>query len=159
MDRLVCGDVGYGKTEVALRASLMAVNAGKQVAVLVPTTVLAEQHFATFSERFKRYPINIECLSRFRSLSRQRKIIDNLKAARIDIVIGTHRLVQKDVAFKELGLLILDEEQRFGVKHKEKLKRMKSSVDVLALTATPDSQDPAYVSDGNPRHKCHCNTA
>ena len=137
MDRLVCGDVGYGKTEVALRASLMAVNDGKQVVVLVPTTVLAEQHFATFSERFKRYPINIECLSRFRSLSRQRKIIDNLKAARIDIVIGTHRLVQKDVAFKELGLLILDEEQRFGVKHKEKLKRMKSSVDVLALTATP----------------------
>jgi transcription-repair coupling factor (superfamily II helicase) len=137
MDRLVCGDVGYGKTEVALRASLMAVNDGKQVAVLVPTTVLAEQHFATFSERFKRYPINIECLSRFRSLSSQRKIIDNLKTARIDIVIGTHRLVQKDVAFKELGLLILDEEQRFGVKHKEKLKRMKSSVDVLALTATP----------------------
>ncbi len=137
MDRLVCGDVGYGKTEVALRASLMAVNDGKQVAVLVPTTVLAEQHFATFSERFKRYPINIECLSRFRSLSRQRKIIEDLKTSRIDIVIGTHRLIQKDVAFKELGLLILDEEQRFGVKHKEKLKKMKSTVDVLALTATP----------------------
>ena len=137
MDRLVCGDVGYGKTEVALRASLMAVNDGKQVAILVPTTVLAEQHFATFSERFKRYPINIECLNRFRSLRRQRNIVDDLKTARIDIVIGTHRLLQKDVAFKELGLLILDEEQRFGVKHKEKLKRMKSTVDVLALTATP----------------------
>jgi len=137
MDRLVCGDVGYGKTEVALRASLMAVNDGKQVAVLVPTTVLAEQHFTTFSERFQRYPINIACLSRFRSLSAQRNIINDLKTGKIDIVIGTHRLIQKDVVFKDLGLLILDEEQRFGVKHKEKLKKMRRSVDVLALTATP----------------------
>ena len=137
MDRLVCGDVGYGKTEVALRASLMAVNDGKQVAVLVPTTVLAEQHFTTFAERFQRYPINIACLSRFRSLSAQRNIINDLKTGRIDIVIGTHRLIQKDVVFKDLGLLILDEEQRFGVKHKEKLKKMRRSVDVLALTATP----------------------
>jgi len=137
MDRLVCGDVGYGKTEVALRASLMAVNDGKQVAVLVPTTVLAEQHFATFSERFQRYPVNIACLSRFRSLKEQRKIINELKTGKTDIVIGTHRLIQKDVMFKDLGLLILDEEQRFGVKHKEKLKKIRRSVDVLALTATP----------------------
>jgi transcription-repair coupling factor (superfamily II helicase) len=137
MDRLVCGDVGYGKTEVALRASLTAVNDGKQVAVLVPTTVLAEQHFTTFSERFQRYPINIACLSRFRSLKAQRNIINDLKTGKIDIVIGTHRLIQKDVMFKDLGLLILDEEQRFGVKHKEKLKKIRRSVDVLALTATP----------------------
>ncbi len=137
MDRLVCGDVGYGKTEVALRASLLCVNDGKQVAVLVPTTVLAEQHFATFKERYDGYPINIACLSRFRSMREQRNIINDLKTGKIDIVIGTHRLIQKDVAFKDLGLLVLDEEQRFGVKHKEKLKRFKSTVDVLALTATP----------------------
>jgi transcription-repair coupling factor (superfamily II helicase) len=137
MDRLVCGDVGYGKTEVALRASLLCVNGGKQVAVLVPTTVLAEQHFATFTERYGGYPINIACLSRFRSLREQRKIINDLKSGKIDIVIGTHRLIQKDVVFKDLGLLVLDEEQRFGVKHKEKLKKIKRTVDVLALTATP----------------------
>ncbi len=137
MDRLVCGDVGYGKTEVALRASLLCVNGGKQVAVFVPTTVLAEQHFATFKERYEGYPINIACLSRFRSLREQRKIINDLKTGKIDIVIGTHRLIQKDVVFKDLGLLVLDEEQRFGVKHKEKLKKFKTTVDVLALTATP----------------------
>jgi len=137
MDRLVCGDVGYGKTEVALRASLMAVSDGKQVAVLVPTTVLAEQHFATFSGRFERYPVNVACLNRFRSIREQRKIIGDLKAGKIDIVIGTHRLLQKDVEFKDLGLLVLDEEQRFGVKHKERLKKIKSTMDVLALTATP----------------------
>lgn len=137
MDRLVCGDVGYGKTEVALRASLMAVNEGKQVAVLVPTTVLAEQHFMTFSERFERYPINIQCLSRFRSLKEQRAITNSLKEGTTDIVIGTHRLLQKDVSFKDIGLIVIDEEQRFGVKHKEKLKKIRSTVDVLALTATP----------------------
>ncbi|MBN1931693.1 MAG: transcription-repair coupling factor [Desulfobacterales bacterium] len=137
MDRLICGDVGYGKTEVALRASFVAVNDGKQVAVLVPTTVLAEQHFATFSERFERYPIRIECLSRFRSAKQQREIVNDLKTGKIDIVIGTHRLLQKDIAFKDLGLVVLDEEQRFGVKHKENLKKMRKSVDVLALTATP----------------------
>ena len=137
MDRLVCGDVGYGKTEVALRASLMAVSDGKQVAVLVPTTVLAEQHFSTFSNRFERYPVNVACLNRFRSMREQRKIIGDLKSGKIDIVIGTHRLLQKDVAFKDLGLLVLDEEQRFGVKHKEKLKKIRSTMDVLALTATP----------------------
>ena len=137
MDRLVCGDVGYGKTEVALRASFKAVNDAKQVAVLVPTTVLSEQHFRTFSERFEPYPVNVACLSRFRSASEQRKIVEGLKNGTIDIVIGTHRLLQKDVGFKDLGLLVLDEEQRFGVKHKEKLKQFRSTVDVLALTATP----------------------
>jgi len=137
MDRLVCGDVGYGKTEVALRASFLAVSSGKQVAVLVPTTVLAEQHYATFSARFERYPVNLGCLSRFRSPKQQRQIIEDLKAGKLDIVIGTHRLLQKDVAFKDLGLLIIDEEQRFGVKHKERLKKFRATVDVLALTATP----------------------
>ena len=137
MDRLVCGDVGYGKTEVAIRASFLAVNNYKQVAVLVPTTVLAQQHFVTFSERFEPYPVKIACLSRFRSLREQRAIIDDLESGKIDIVIGTHRLFQKDVVFKDLGLIILDEEQRFGVKHKEKLKKIRSTVDVLALTATP----------------------
>jgi len=137
MDRLVCGDVGYGKTEVALRASFLAVNNGKQVAVLVPTTVLAEQHVATFSSRFERYPVHIACLSRFRSPKEQRTILDDLKTGKIDIVVGTHRLLQKDVAFKDLGLLVLDEEQRFGVQHKEKLKKIRNTVDVLALTATP----------------------
>jgi len=137
MDRLVCGDVGYGKTEVALRASFIAVNNGKQVAILVPTTILAEQHYATFSKRYERYPINIACLSRFRPLRQQRQILENLKAGTLDIVIGTHRLLQKDVAFKDLGLLVLDEEQRFGVRHKERLKALKHNVDVLALTATP----------------------
>ncbi|MBU0987898.1 MAG: transcription-repair coupling factor, partial [Proteobacteria bacterium] len=137
MDRLVCGDVGYGKTEVALRASFTAVYNGKQVAVLVPTTILAEQHIATFTERFKRYPVNIACLSRFRSSKEQREILNGLETGRIDIVIGTHRLLQKDVLFKNLGLFVIDEEQRFGVKHKEKLKKLRSTVDVLALTATP----------------------
>lgn len=137
MDRLICGDVGYGKTEVALRASFVAVNNAKQTAMLVPTTILAEQHYATFKRRFERYPVNIACLSRFRSSAEQRSIIAGLKSGLIDIVIGTHRLLQKDVVFKDLGLLILDEEQRFGVKHKEKLKKMRRSVDVLTLTATP----------------------
>jgi transcription-repair coupling factor (superfamily II helicase) len=137
MDRLICGDVGYGKTEVALRGSFLAVNNGKQVAILVPTTILAEQHYATFSKRYERYPINIACLSRFRPLREQRQIIEDLKAGKLDIVIGTHRLLQKDIAFKDLGLLVVDEEQRFGVSHKEKLKKLKQNVDVLALTATP----------------------
>ncbi len=137
MDRLICGDVGYGKTEVALRAAFLAVSEAKQVAVLVPTTVLAEQHFANFSERFSRYPVTVACLSRFRSTKEQREIIASVKAGTVDIVIGTHRLLQKDVGFKALGLVVLDEEQRFGVKHKEKLKQLRNTVDVLALTATP----------------------
>ena len=137
MDRLVCGDVGYGKTEVALRATFKAVSDGKQVAVLVPTTVLAEQHYRTFSERFEQYPIQIEGLSRFRTAREQREIVANVKAGKTDVIIGTHRLLQKDMAFKDLGLIVIDEEQRFGVKHKETLKKMRAMVDVLALTATP----------------------
>ena len=137
MDRLVCGDVGYGKTEVALRASFIAVNDGKQVSMLVPTTVLAQQHYETFVERFSRYPVNVACLSRFRTPAEQRKIVAGLKQGGVDIVIGTHRLLQKDIAFKDLGLIIVDEEQRFGVKHKERLKKFRRVVDVLALTATP----------------------
>ncbi|AOY58016.1 transcription-repair coupling factor [Desulfococcus multivorans] len=137
MDRLICGDVGYGKTEVALRAAYVAVFNQKQVAILVPTTVLAEQHFETFSQRFQNYPINIACLSRFRSMKEQRTIVEGVAAGSVDIVIGTHRLLQKDIAFRDLGLIILDEEQRFGVKHKERLKSFRSTVDVLALTATP----------------------
>jgi len=137
MDRLVCGDVGYGKTEVALRAAFKAVMDGKQVAVLVPTTVLAQQHYITFRERLKPFPVEVEMLSRFRSRREQQEILTRLKAGLIDIVIGTHRLIQKDVVFKDLGLLIIDEEQRFGVTHKEKLKQMRKEVDVLTLTATP----------------------
>jgi transcription-repair coupling factor (superfamily II helicase) len=137
MDRLVCGDVGYGKTEVALRASFLATYNSKQVAILVPTTILAEQHYNTFCKRYERYPINIACLSRFRPSREQKQIVADLKAGKLDIVIGTHRLLQKDIAFKDLGLLVLDEEQRFGVRHKEKLKKLKHNVDVLALTATP----------------------
>ena len=137
MDRLVCGDVGYGKTEVALRAAFVSVYNGKQVAVLVPTTVLAEQHFATFSDRFRDYPVNIACLSRFRSQQEQRKIVNDVKEGKIDIVIGTHRILQKDIAFKDLGLFVIDEEHRFGVRHKEALKKIRTTVDVLALTATP----------------------
>ncbi len=137
MDRLVCGDVGYGKTEVALRASFLAVSEAKQVALLVPTTVLAEQHYATFVQRFAAYPVKVACLSRFRSRADQRRIVEEIKKGTVDIVIGTHRLLQKDVVFADLGLFIIDEEQRFGVRHKEKLKRLRTTVDVLALTATP----------------------
>jgi len=137
MDRLVCGDVGYGKTEVAIRAAFKAVNDGQQVAFVVPTTILAEQHLSTFNERFANYPVNIECLSRFRSKKEQTNILKKMHSGFVDIVIGTHRLLQKDIDFKSLGLLIIDEEQRFGVKHKEVLKKKRSNVDILALTATP----------------------
>jgi len=137
MDRLVCGDVGYGKTEVAIRAAFKAVLDGKQVAVLVPTTVLAEQHFATFSQRLEAFPVRIEVLSRFRTPKEQQTILDGLANGSINICIGTHRLLQKDVGFKDLGLLIIDEEQRFGVAHKEHLKQMRQEVDVLTLSATP----------------------
>ncbi|MFH0767936.1 MAG: transcription-repair coupling factor, partial [Chloroflexota bacterium] len=137
MDRLVCGDVGYGKTEVALRAAFKAVMDNKQVAVLVPTTVLAEQHFVTFNQRLAAFPIKVEVLSRFRTPKEQQAILDGLANGSVDICIGTHRLLQKDVAFKNLGLLIIDEEQRFGVAHKEYLKKMRHEVDVLTLSATP----------------------
>ncbi len=137
MDRLVCGDVGYGKTEVAVRAAFKAVTAGMQVAVLVPTTVLAEQHFETFKERMAAFPVRAEVLSRFRTGKEQRSILQGVSDGSIDICIGTHRLLQRDVSFKNLGLVIIDEEQRFGVNHKERLKRMRSEVDVLTLSATP----------------------
>ena len=137
MDRLVCGDVGYGKTEVAIRAAFKAVMDGRQVAVLVPTTVLAQQHFATFSERLEAFPIKVEVLSRFRSTSEQHAVVGGLAEGTVDICIGTHRLIQKDINFKDLGLLIIDEEQRFGVNHKEYLKKMRQEVDVLTLSATP----------------------
>ena len=137
MDRLVCGDVGYGKTEVAIRAAFKAVMDGKQVAVLVPTTVLAEQHYSTFSQRLSAFPVTIEVLSRFRTHAEQQRIVKDLAAGKVDICIGTHRIIQKDIEFKELGLLIIDEEQRFGVTHKEYLKQMRKEVDVLTLSATP----------------------
>ena len=137
MDRLICGDVGYGKTEVAMRAAFKAVMDGRQVPMLVPTTILAQQHFATFAERFAAYPFRIEMLSRFRSREQQAEVVRRLRDGSVDIVIGTHRLVQKDVAFKELGLVIIDEEQRFGVAHKEQIKQLRQLVDVLTLTATP----------------------
>jgi transcription-repair coupling factor (superfamily II helicase) len=137
MDRLICGDVGYGKTEVALRAAFKAVMGGKQVAVLVPTTVLAQQHYATFHQRLAPFPVEVEMLSRFRSRAEQRRILERLLLGQVDIVIGTHRLLQKDVVLNDLGLLIIDEEQRFGVTHKERLKRMRTEVDVLTMTATP----------------------
>jgi transcription-repair coupling factor (superfamily II helicase) len=137
MDRLLCGDVGYGKTEVAVRAAFKAAIEGKQVAVLVPTTILAQQHYETFRERFSGYPFQIKVLSRFRSRKEQNEAIKGLRAGMVDVVIGTHRLLSQDVIFKDLGLLIVDEEQRFGVSHKEKLKKLKNNVDVLTLTATP----------------------
>ncbi|MBF6591469.1 MAG: DEAD/DEAH box helicase, partial [Ktedonobacterales bacterium] len=137
MDRLVCGDVGYGKTEVALRATFKAVLDQRQVAVLVPTTVLALQHFNTFSQRLTPYPVRVELLSRFRSEKEQKEVLKDLAEGKVDVVIGTHRLLQKDVAFASLGLLIIDEEQRFGVAHKERLKQLRTEVDVLTLTATP----------------------
>ncbi|MEN6439907.1 MAG: transcription-repair coupling factor [Syntrophobacter sp.] len=137
MDRLICGDVGYGKTEVALRAAFKAVMDGKQVAMLVPTTVLAEQHHESFRERFEKFPVTVEALSRFKTAARQKQVLRGLKQGSIDIVIGTHRLLQKDVVFKDLGLLIIDEEHRFGVRHKEMMKRLRVSVDALTLTATP----------------------
>jgi transcription-repair coupling factor (superfamily II helicase) len=137
MDRLICGDVGYGKTEVALRAAFKAVMDGKQVAILVPTTVLAQQHYTTFRQRLEPFPIQVEMLSRFRSRAEQKKILEKVLAEQVEIVIGTHRLLQKDVAFAELGLLVIDEEQRFGVTHKERLKQMRTELDVLTMTATP----------------------
>jgi transcription-repair coupling factor (superfamily II helicase) len=137
MDRLLCGDVGYGKTEVAIRAAFKAIMDGKQVAILVPTTILAQQHYETIKERFTDFPINIGVLSRFRSKKEQTETLKGVKAGSVDLIVGTHRLLSKDVVFKDLGLLIVDEEQRFGVTHKEKIKQLKSNIDVLTLTATP----------------------
>jgi transcription-repair coupling factor (superfamily II helicase) len=137
MDRLVCGDVGFGKTEVAIRAAFKAVQEGKQVAVLVPTTLLASQHLQTFADRFAAYPVRVEVLSRFLTPAQARQVIKGLASGEVDVVIGTHRLLSEDVRFKELGLLVIDEEQRFGVSHKEAIKKLSVNVDVLTLTATP----------------------
>jgi transcription-repair coupling factor (superfamily II helicase) len=137
MDRLVCGDVGFGKTEVALRAAFKAVQDNKQVAVLVPTTLLAQQHFQTFSERFAGFPIRVEVLSRFLTAAQARSVTKAVEAGEVDVLVGTHRLLSGDVSFKDLGLLVVDEEQRFGVKHKEAIKQFRANVDVLTLTATP----------------------
>jgi transcription-repair coupling factor (superfamily II helicase) len=137
MDRLLCGDVGYGKTEVAMRAAFKAVQDGKQVAVLTPTTVLSFQHFETFKKRFAQFPINVEMISRFRTPKEQKNIVERVETGRVDILIGTHRLLSKDIKFQDLGLLVVDEEQRFGVRHKERLKQMRKEIDVLAMSATP----------------------
>jgi transcription-repair coupling factor (superfamily II helicase) len=137
MDRLICGDVGYGKTEIALRSAFKAVMSGKQVGILVPTTILAQQHFRTFRQRLAAFPIKVEMLSRFRTQAEQRQIVYQLSQGSVDIIIGTHRLIQPDITFNDLGLVIIDEEQRFGVTHKEHLKKLRTEVDVLTLTATP----------------------
>ena len=137
MDRLICGDVGYGKTEIAIRAAFKAIQDGKQVAYLVPTTILAQQHYNTFVQRMKDFPVRVDLLCRFRSSTEQKKTVQDLKKGFVDIVIGTHRILSEDVKFKDLGMLIIDEEQRFGVTHKEKIKKLKKNVDVLTLTATP----------------------
>ncbi len=137
MDRLLCGDVGYGKTEVAMRAAFKAVQDGKQVAVLTPTTVLSFQHFETFKQRFAQFPINIEMISRFRTAKEQKLIVERVATGNVDILIGTHRLLSKDIKFQDLGLLVVDEEQRFGVRHKERLKQLRKEIDVLAMSATP----------------------
>ena len=137
MDRLICGDVGYGKTEIAIRAAFKAIQDGKQVAYLVPTTILAQQHYNTFMQRMKDFPVRVEMMSRFRTAGEMKKTVEGLKKGLVDIVIGTHRLLSADVQYKDLGLLIVDEEQRFGVRHKEKIKQVKEDVDVLTLTATP----------------------
>src|SRR5207245_8365 len=137
MDRLLCGDVGYGKTEVAMRAAFKAVMDGKQIAVLAPTTILAFQHQKTLRERVAGFPVRIDMVSRFRSKAEQKESIDDLAAGKVDIIVGTHRLLSKDVQFRDLGLLVVDEEQRFGVTHKEKIKQMKKKVDVLTMSATP----------------------
>jgi transcription-repair coupling factor (superfamily II helicase) len=137
MDRLLCGDVGYGKTEVAMRAAFKAVQDGKQVAVLTPTTILSFQHFETFKKRFAQFPINVEMISRFRTAKEQKDIVARVETGKVDILIGTHRLLSKDIVFQDLGLLVVDEEQRFGVRHKERLKQMRKEIDVLAMSATP----------------------
>src|SRR6185436_16787029 len=137
MDRLICGDVGYGKTEVAIRAAFKAMQEGKQVAVLVPTTILAQQHVLTFRERLADFPMKVEGLSRFRSAKEQKDVLARLASGDVDIVIGTHRLLSKDVKFKDLGLVVIDEEHRFGVAQKEKIRQLTRTVHVLAMTATP----------------------
>lgn len=154
MDRLICGDVGYGKTEVALRAAFKEVQESRQVAYLAPTTILAQQIYNTFVQRMKEFPVRVELLCRFRTPAQQKKAIEDLKKGQVDVIIGTHRILSKDVQFKNLGLLIVDEEQRFGVTHKEKIKQLKKDVDVLTLTATAHSPYSSYEPDRNPGYEC-----
>ena len=149
MDRLVCGDVGFGKTEVAIRAAFKAIQDGKQVAVLAPTTLLATQHGNTFADRFAGYPIRVEVLSRFLTTKEAKKVVEGLRTGEIDCIIGTHRLLQDKVEFKDLGLLIVDEEQRFGVQAKEAMKKLKHNVDVLTLSATPIPRTLALTGYGD----------
>ena len=149
MDRLVCGDAGFGKTEIAMRASFRAAMEGKQVAILVPTTTLAEQHYQTFAGRFHAYPVRIEVLNRYKTSAQQKKIVEDINKGLVDIAIGTHRLLQKDVKFKDLGLVIIDEEQRFGVAHKERLKKMRALVDVLTPDGDSHTEDVATVPCGD----------
>src|SRR3712207_5318098 len=137
MDRLICGDVGYGKTEIAVRAAFKAVQDGKQVAILVPTTLLVQQHHATFADRYAGFPVTVAPLSRFQTDAESKTTREGVKSGAVDVVIGTHRLLSGEVEFKDLGLVIIDEEQRFGVEHKEQLKRLRTAVDVLAMSATP----------------------
>ena len=151
MDRLLCGDVGFGKTEVAHRAAMKAILDGKQVAILVPTTVLAQQHYTTAVNRFRGFPVHIGVLSRFCTPAQNRKNLADLRAGTLDLIIGTHKLLQKDVQFKDLGLLIVDEEQRFGVTHKEKLKELSRGVDVLTLSAPAFSSKTSAANSGEER--------
>lgn len=137
MDRLICGDVGFGKTEVAMRAIFKAITSGKQVAVIVPTTILALQHYQTISERFKPFAMNVDLLCRFRSAKEQKETLKRMALGECDVVIGTHRLLQDGVQFKDLGLLVIDEEHRFGVRHKEKLKQLRENIDIISMSATP----------------------
>ena len=150
MDRLLCGDVGFGKTEVAMRAAFKAAFDGKQAAVLAPTTILVYQHYLRFRQRFTAFPITIEMLSRFRRPREQKAILERVADGKVDILIGTHRMLSKDIRFRDLGLLIVDEEQRFGVAHKERLRQLKKNVDTLTMTATPIPTNPAHVVDGHP---------
>ena len=156
MDRLLCGDVGFGKTEVAIRAAFKAVMGGKQVAFLCPTTILAEQHFENFVERFKQFPVQIAMLSRFVNKKDQKITLEKVESGDVDIIIGTHRLLSKDVLYKKLGLVIVDEEQRFGVKDKEKLKNIKNSIDSLALSATPIPRTLHMSLAAHPAGKLSC---
>ena len=157
MDRVVCGDVGFGKTEVAMRAAFMAVQGGKQVAVLVPTTLLAQQHYENFSDRFADWPVRIESLSRFQNPERSNEILSGLANGSIDIVVGTHKLLSEQVKFRDLGLVIIDEEHRFGVRHKERLKSLRAEVDILTLTATPIPRTLNMAMSGyaRPVHHSH----
>ena len=154
MDRLICGDVGYGKTEIAIRAAFKAVQEGKQVVYLVPTTILAQQHYNTFIQRFKDFPVRVDLMSRFRTQAQQKKTVEDLKKGLVDIVIGTHRVLSKDIGYKDLGLLIIDEEQRFGVTHKEKIKKIKRKYRCVDANSNANPKNTSYEFDRNSRYEC-----